>query len=108
MSLHRSDATHPYTQEVQLGDRCYESLYVLVLLERGFGFHRHGRNITFALEVKGSEVEWTLGYALSLFNTKPSIVEVPPTDLVLETTIITDVEKSDLSSINFEAASTVL
>lgn len=43
---------HPYTRESQLADRCFEVLYVITLLEKGFGFDRHDRSITYALEVR--------------------------------------------------------
>lgn len=42
---------HPYTREDQLADRCFETLYIVTLLERGFGFDRHEHSITFAREV---------------------------------------------------------
>lgn len=47
---HEDDA-HPYTLPHQLSDRCLEGLYMVLLLERGFGFQRHERAITYALEV---------------------------------------------------------
>lgn len=43
---------HPFTRQSQLHDRCFESLYIITLLEKGFGFDRHERSITFALEVR--------------------------------------------------------
>jgi hypothetical protein len=42
---------HPFTFENQLPDRCFESLYIITILERGFAFDRHSRTITYALEV---------------------------------------------------------
>lgn len=42
---------NPFTREDQLSDRCFESLYIITILEKGFAFDRHSRNITFALEV---------------------------------------------------------
>jgi hypothetical protein len=42
---------HPYTASNQLHDRCFEVLYIVTLLEKGFGFDKHGRNIIYALEV---------------------------------------------------------
>lgn len=56
---------HKFTQDSQLPHRCLEALYMIVLLENGFGFDREARDITLALEVHGHEVEWTLGYALA-------------------------------------------
>ncbi len=43
---------HPFTLPHQLSDRCLEGLYMVVLLERGFGFRRDERTITYALEVR--------------------------------------------------------
>jgi hypothetical protein len=37
----------------------------VTLLDKGFGFDRHARDITLALEVGGKEVEWTLGFVLA-------------------------------------------
>jgi hypothetical protein len=45
---------HPYTRDIQLHDRCFESLYIITLLEKGFGFDRHERTITYALEVRNT------------------------------------------------------
>lgn len=42
---------HQWTEPEQLKDRCFEALYILTLLEKGFGFDRHARHITYALEV---------------------------------------------------------
>ena len=42
---------HPYTWDFQLPERCFETLYIITLLEKGFGFDRHDRSITFAREV---------------------------------------------------------
>lgn len=51
----RFDAdNHPYTLGHQLPARCLEGLYLVLLLERGFGFARHDRDITYALEVRHS------------------------------------------------------
>ena len=56
---------HKYTRPDQLQYRCLEGVYLLNLLENGFGFNRHSRNITLALDIKGHEAEWTLGFALA-------------------------------------------
>jgi hypothetical protein len=58
-------AKHKFTLDSQLPHRCLEALYMMVLLENGFGFDRESRDITLALEVRGHEVEWTLGFALT-------------------------------------------
>lgn len=42
---------HPYTREGQLHERCFESLYIITLLEKGFAFDKTERTITYALEV---------------------------------------------------------
>jgi hypothetical protein len=47
----KGNSSHPYTREEQLSDRCFEVVYIITLLERGFGFDRHSRTITYALEV---------------------------------------------------------
>mmetsp|Transcript_1039 Transcript_1039/g.1717 ORF Transcript_1039/g.1717 Transcript_1039/m.1717 type:complete len:572 (-) Transcript_1039:896-2611(-) len=62
---------HKYTYPAQLPYRCLEALYIITLLDKGFGFDRHGRSITLALEVAGKEVEWTLGFALSEIELAP-------------------------------------
>lgn len=50
-----------------LPDRCFESVYMVTLLRDGFGFEMESRDITFTFLVDGSEVEWTLGMAISHF-----------------------------------------
>jgi hypothetical protein len=42
---------HEWTYPSQLPYRCLEALYIVTLLEKGFGFDPHMRNITLALEV---------------------------------------------------------
>lgn len=56
---------HKFTKDSQLHYRCLEGLYMTTLLEKAFGFNPTERKITFALEVQGMEVEWTLGYVLA-------------------------------------------
>lgn len=56
---------HKYTRDDQIVNRCLEGLYLVTLLEYGFGFDGDARDITLALEIEGHEVEWTLGFALS-------------------------------------------
>jgi hypothetical protein len=56
---------HRYTTDEQFAYRCMEGLYIITLLDEAFGFSRDSRDITLALDVAGSEVEWTLGYALA-------------------------------------------
>jgi len=45
---------------------------MVTLLRDGFGFHPSSKDITFTYLVEGSEVEWTLGMALSLFAEEQS------------------------------------
>jgi hypothetical protein len=40
-----------FTREDQLGDRCFETLYIITILEKGFAFDKYSRSITYALEV---------------------------------------------------------
>lgn len=56
---------HTYTRAEVLPHRCFESVYMVTLLRDGFGFHPESRDITFSFLVDGSEVEWSLGMALS-------------------------------------------
>jgi hypothetical protein len=42
---------HKYTNDNRVQYRCLESVYIITLLEYGFGFHGTHRNITLALEV---------------------------------------------------------
>ena len=57
---------HPYTRKGIVQHRCMEAIYMISLLET-FGFTSHERHITFAFDVNGSEVEWTLGMALQYY-----------------------------------------
>lgn len=43
---------HAYTYSSQLPYRCLEALYIVTLLEKGFGFDKDARDITLALEVR--------------------------------------------------------
>lgn len=56
---------HRYTQDRNVPNRCLESMYLVTLLEHAFGYDEHSRNITFALNIEGREVEWTLGFVLA-------------------------------------------
>ena len=58
---------HEYTRAEVLPHRCIEAVYMVTLLRDGFGFHPLSRDITFTYHIDGSEVEWALGLALSLF-----------------------------------------
>lgn len=61
------DDAHDFTRAEVLPDRCFESVYIVTLLRDGFGFDLHSRDITFTFLVDGSEVEWSLGMAISSF-----------------------------------------
>ena len=60
-----SFGVHRYTKDDQLARRCLEAVYIHTLLHEGFGFDYYSRNIEFVLNIDGTEVEWTLGYALA-------------------------------------------
>ena len=50
-------------------------MYIHTLLKHGYGFPGDSRNITFVLNIDNTEVEWTLGYALSevpIYKLEPS------------------------------------
>lgn len=49
--LYFGERGHSYTYPSQLPHRCLEALYIVTLLEKGFGFDPDGRSITLALEV---------------------------------------------------------
>ncbi|KAL7566426.1 hypothetical protein ACA910_000908 [Epithemia clementina (nom. ined.)] len=57
---------HAFTRAEVLPHRCIESVYMVTLLRDGFGFSPESRDITFTFLVDGSEVEWSLGMALSM------------------------------------------
>mmetsp|Transcript_8047 Transcript_8047/g.15161 ORF Transcript_8047/g.15161 Transcript_8047/m.15161 type:complete len:563 (-) Transcript_8047:49-1737(-) len=63
----RKENIHEFTRPSVLPDRCFESVYMVTLLRDGFGFEMESRDITFTFLVDGSEVEWTLGMAISHF-----------------------------------------
>jgi len=76
------DEKHLYTRTMQLPFRCLEALYMVTLLESGFGFSTDKRQITLALEVQGKEVEWTLGFALAEIHYEDTPVEVTSSQLI--------------------------
>jgi hypothetical protein len=47
---------HKYTSDSQLHYRCLESLYIVTLLEHGFGFDGGDQKITLAVEVISSVI----------------------------------------------------
>jgi hypothetical protein len=64
---------HEFTRQEVLGHRCIEAVYMVTLLKDGYGFHPSSRDITFTFLVDGSEVEWTLGMALSIYAEETAV-----------------------------------
>ena len=64
--LEHDDHGHAFTRAEVLPHRCLEAVYMVTLLKDGFGFEWESRDITFTFLVDGSEVEWSLGMALSM------------------------------------------
>ncbi len=64
---------HMFTRKEVLPHRCIETVYMVTLLKDGFGFHPSSRDITFTFLVDGSEVEWTLGMALSMYAEETAV-----------------------------------
>lgn len=64
--LEHDDHGHAFTRAEVLPHRCLEAVYMVTLLKDGFGFDLESRDITFTFLVDGSEVEWSLGMALSM------------------------------------------
>eukprot|EP00934_Nitzschia_sp_Nitz4_P007777 Nitzschia sp. Nitz4//scaffold5_size260463//162500//164180//NITZ4_000994-RA/size260463-augustus-gene-0.36-mRNA-1//-1//CDS//3329555376//7767//frame0 len=69
---HLHDA-HSFTRKEVLPHRCFETVYMVTLLKEGFGFDPESRDITFTFLVDGSEVEWTLGMALSMHAVETAV-----------------------------------
>lgn len=65
--------SHTFTRKEVLPHRCIETVYMVTLLKDGFGFHPSSRDITFTFLVDGSEVEWTLGMALSMYAEETAV-----------------------------------
>jgi hypothetical protein len=59
------DVYHRWTWNDQMPHRCFETVFIATLLKEGYGIHPKERAVTYALELEGMEVEWTLGYMLS-------------------------------------------
>ncbi len=69
---------HRFTQGNRLSERCFESAYIVALLRDGFGFDVHARDITYSFLVNDSEVEWSLGMAISLYAEDGQTVGASP------------------------------
>eukprot|EP01035_Chromulina_nebulosa_P017505 gene17505-23062_t len=91
---------HKYTMDYKLPHRCFEALYIALLLEDGFGFDGTHRNITIALEVQGKEVEWTLGYALAELLSDGFQLTIDPSNVNTELENIIEVESLRTVNIN--------
>jgi len=63
--VHIQHNSHTYTRAEVLPHRCFETVYMATLLRDGYGFAPESRDITFTFLVDGSEVEWSLGMALT-------------------------------------------
>ena len=61
------NGSHRFTRPEVLAHRCIEAVYMVTLLRDGFNFRTDSRDVTFAYDLGGSEVDWSLGMALSLF-----------------------------------------
>ena len=74
---------HIHSRAEILPHRCFESVYLVTLLRDGYGFHPSSRDITFSFHVHQSEVEWSMGMALSLYSTHntPANDTIDQTDL---------------------------
>eukprot|EP00428_Durinskia_dybowskii_P066965 CAMPEP_0170365636 /NCGR_PEP_ID=MMETSP0117_2-20130122/6004_1 /TAXON_ID=400756 /ORGANISM="Durinskia baltica, Strain CSIRO CS-38" /LENGTH=547 /DNA_ID=CAMNT_0010620199 /DNA_START=104 /DNA_END=1747 /DNA_ORIENTATION=+ len=90
---HSAGVGHQWTYNSQLPYRCMEALYIVTLLEKGFGFDPDSRSITLALEVEGKEVEWTLGYVLAEVDFTASISDSDDGQPLAEERL-SDIEKS--------------
>jgi len=66
-------SAHEFTRQEVLGHRCFEAVYMVTLLKDGYGFRPSSRDITFTFLVDGSEVEWTLGMALSMYAEETAV-----------------------------------
>lgn len=55
---------HEYTRYEGFPHRCLEVTYISTLLRDGFGFDGGARGVTFAFDIAGAEVEWTMGMML--------------------------------------------
>jgi len=58
---------HDWTWPHQMPHRCFEAVLVAQLLRHGVQVPLHARQVQFAVALRGMEVEWTLGLALSVF-----------------------------------------
>ncbi|XP_075699214.1 ectonucleoside triphosphate diphosphohydrolase 1 [Rhinoderma darwinii] len=66
-------------KEKYLSEYCFSGVYILTLLELGYGFNSSiWKHITFLGKIHGSDAGWTLGYMLNLTNMIPSELPLSP------------------------------
>lgn len=65
---------HPLTPEHKVSHRCFEVVYVSVLLRNTLRFETNKRKVTFALSINGVEVEWAIGAFLAEYSKKLSVI----------------------------------
>uniref|UniRef100_A0A8C5PNL6 Ectonucleoside triphosphate diphosphohydrolase 1 n=1 Tax=Leptobrachium leishanense TaxID=445787 RepID=A0A8C5PNL6_9ANUR len=70
-------ADFPKIKTKYLSEYCFSGVYILSLLELGYGFNADNwKEISFLGKISGSDAGWTLGYMLNLTNMIPA--ELPP------------------------------
>jgi len=57
--------------ESQLPHRCFDAVFIAALLADGLGFDRGARQVAYVRDLSGTEVEWTLGFALASKSNTP-------------------------------------
>lgn len=66
-------------KEKYLSEYCFSGVYILNLLELGYGFNSSSwKDITFLGKIHGSDAGWTLGYMLNLTNMIPAELPLSP------------------------------
>ncbi|XP_071987517.1 ectonucleoside triphosphate diphosphohydrolase 1 isoform X2 [Engystomops pustulosus] len=66
-------------KEKYLSEYCFSGVYIINLLELGYGFNSSSWNdITFSGKIHGSDAGWTLGYMLNLTNMIPAELPLSP------------------------------
>ena len=71
--LYHVERGHSYTYPSQLPHRCLEALYIVTLLEKGFGFDKDSRAITLALEVRTPFSQFFISLSVLATVTHPRI-----------------------------------
>jgi len=81
---------HDETPDMQSwSGRCFEVNYIATLLKDGYGLAEDSHSVTFVKDVKGSEIEWTLGAFLQERAKNPKAMfgtddrEISPTEIDL-------------------------